>query len=174
MPSPPLEMEEGTPQRQAWEAAKTARRRGREPSPVASLQTALGARAPAALSDEGAALPGQGGAAERGHGAEKPVTFLLVEGRQDAVVAADLEVDLLFHALGDGSLGDDDADARLDGAQHSAVAAEHAPGRGHHRVAVLVIVLLHCRRAEFRDARESTPALHATPTPFPATRERSA
>ena len=69
-------------------------------------------------------------------------TFLLVQRRQDAVVAAHLEVDLLLHAVGDGALGDDDADARLDGAQHATVAVEDAAGRGDHRVAFVLVLVL--------------------------------
>ena len=70
------------------------------------------------------------------------LTFLLVQGGQDAVVPADFEVDLLFYALGDGPLWDDDADTRLDGAQHPAIAVEDPPGRGHHRVTFILIIIL--------------------------------
>lgn len=75
-------------------------------------------------------------------------TFLLVQGGQDAVVAAHLEVDLLLHALGDGALWDDDADARLYGAQDAAVAVEDATGGGHHRVTLVFVVVLQGARAD--------------------------
>lgn len=75
-------------------------------------------------------------------------TFLLVQRGQDAVVAAHLEVDLLLHALWDGALRDDDADARLDGAQDAAVAVEDAAGGGHHRVALVLVVVLQGARAD--------------------------
>lgn len=74
-------------------------------------------------------------------------TFLLVQGRQDAVVPAHLEVDLLLHALGNGTLRDDDADASLDGAQDAAVAVEDAAGGGHHCVALVLVVVLKRARA---------------------------
>lgn len=69
-------------------------------------------------------------------------TFLLIEGGQDVVVAAHLKVNLLLHALGDGALRDDDADARLDGAQDSSVAVEDAPGGGYHRVAFILVIIV--------------------------------
>lgn len=69
-------------------------------------------------------------------------TFFLIEGGQDVVVTAHLKVNLLLHALGDGALGDDDADARLDGAQDSSVTVEDAPGGGYHRVAFILVILV--------------------------------
>lgn len=72
------------------------------------------------------------------------LTFLLVQGGQDAVVPAHLKVNLLLHALRDGPLGNDDADARLDGAQDSSVTVEDTPSGGHHRVTFVLIVILQC------------------------------
>lgn len=69
-------------------------------------------------------------------------TFLLIEGGQDVVVAAHLKVNLLLHALGDGALRDDDADARLDGAQDSSVTVEDAPGGGYHRVTFILVIVV--------------------------------
>lgn len=88
-------------------------------------------------------LAGRPPTRQKRSGDSDTVTFLLIQRRQDAVVPADLEVDLLLHTLRDGPLRDDDAHAGLYGAQHAAVAVEHASGCGHHRVAVLVVILLH-------------------------------
>lgn len=82
--------------------------------------------------------------------AKRRLTFLLVEGGQDAVVPAHLEVNLLLHVLGDGALGDDDADARLDGAQDPSVTVENPPGRGHHRVSFVLVVVVQRAGAEGR------------------------
>lgn len=84
------------------------------------------------------------------------LTFLLVEGGQDAVVPAHLEVNLLLHALRDGTLGDDDADARLDGAQDSSVTVEDPPGGGHHRVPFILVVIVQSARAERRKKKPSS------------------
>lgn len=70
------------------------------------------------------------------------VTFLLVEWRQDAVVSAHFEVDLLLHALRYGALWDYDADTRLNGAQDAAVAVEDAASRGDHSVALVFIFII--------------------------------
>lgn len=70
------------------------------------------------------------------------LTFLFVQGGQDAVVPAHLEVNLLLHAFGDGALRDDDADARLDGAQDPSVTVEDPPGCGHHCVPFILIVIV--------------------------------
>lgn len=83
-----------------------------------------------------------------GVGRSRALTFLLVEGRQDAVVPAHLEVNLLLHALGDGALGNDDADARLDGAQDPSVAVEDATGGGDHCVPFVLIVVVQGAGAE--------------------------
>lgn len=69
-------------------------------------------------------------------------TFLLVQWRQDAVVPADLEVDLLLHSLRDGTLWDYDADSGLDGAQHASVGVEDASCCCHHRVALVFILVV--------------------------------
>lgn len=84
----------------------------------------------------------------------KPLTFLLVQGGQDAVVPAHLEVDFLLHALGDSTLGDDDADARLDGAEDTTVTVENSPGSGHHRVPFIFVVVVQSARAESMEAKE--------------------
>lgn len=78
------------------------------------------------------------------------LTFLLVEGGQDAVVPAHLKVDLLLHALGDRTLRNDDADARLDGAQDPPVAVEDAPGGGHHCVPFILVIIVQSTGAEGR------------------------
>ena len=83
-------------------------------------------------------------------------TLLFVQRRQDAVVAADLEVDLLFHPLGNGSLGDDDADTGLNGAQHPTIAVKHAAGSSHHCVTVFVFIFLHSWGTEFRNSQWRT------------------
>lgn len=72
---------------------------------------------------------------------ERP-TFFLIEGGQDVVVPAHLKVNLLLHALGDGALRDDDADARLDGAQDPSVTIEDPPGGGYHRVTFILVILV--------------------------------
>lgn len=69
-------------------------------------------------------------------------TFLLVQWRQDAVVSADLEVDLLLHSFWDGTLRDDDADPGLDGAQDASVGVEDTARRGHHCVAFVLILVV--------------------------------
>lgn len=69
-------------------------------------------------------------------------TFLLVQWRQDAVVSADLEVDLLLHSFWDGTLRDDDADPRLDGAQDASVGVEDTSRCRHHRVAFVFILVV--------------------------------
>ena len=77
-------------------------------------------------------------------------TFLFFERGQDAVVPAHLEVNLLLHALGDGTLGDDDADTRLDGAQDPSVTVEDAPGGGNHSVPFVLVVIVQRAGAEGR------------------------
>lgn len=69
-------------------------------------------------------------------------TFLLVQWRQDAIVSADLEVDLLLHSFWDGALRDDDAHSGLDGAQDASVGVEDASRRRHHRVAFVFILVV--------------------------------
>lgn len=81
----------------------------------------------------------------RGHATALDVaedTFLLVQWRQDAVVPADLEVDLLLHSFWDGTLRDYDADSGLDGAQDASVGVEDASCRSHHRVAFIFILVV--------------------------------
>lgn len=80
-------------------------------------------------------------------------TFLLVQRGQDAVVPAHLEVNLLLHTLGDGALGNDDADARLNGAQDASVAVEDPPSSGHHSVPFVFVVVLQSAGAEKRRRR---------------------
>lgn len=69
-------------------------------------------------------------------------TFLLVEWRQDAVVSADLEVDLLLHTFRDGTLWDNYADACLDGAQDAAVTVEDTSSCCNHCVALIFILII--------------------------------
>ena len=70
------------------------------------------------------------------------ITFLLVEWRQDAVVPADLEVDLLLHAFRDGALRDNNADPCLDGAQDASVRVEDTSCCCHHSVALVFILII--------------------------------
>lgn len=80
-------------------------------------------------------------------------TFLLVEGGQDAVVPAHLEVYLLLHALRDGTLGDNDADACLNGAQDASVTVKDPSGGGHHCVPFILVVIVQRAGAEGRRHR---------------------
>lgn len=75
------------------------------------------------------------------------LTFLFVKWWQDAVVPAHFEVDFLLYAFGNGPLGNDDAHAGLDRAEHPAVAVEDAACCGHHCVPVVVAVVLQCAGA---------------------------
>lgn len=84
------------------------------------------------------------------------LTFLLVEGGQDAVVPAHLEVNLLLHTLGDGALRDDDADTGLYRAQDPSITVEDAPGSSHHRVPFVFIVIVQCTRAIGQGYRQSS------------------
>lgn len=72
----------------------------------------------------------------------KHLTFLLVEWRQNAVVSTDLEVNLLLHAVGDGTLRDNDADACLDGAQNATVRVEDTTSCCHHSVTFVFIFII--------------------------------
>lgn len=70
------------------------------------------------------------------------LTFLLVEWRQNAVVSTDLEVNLLLHAVGDGTLRDNDADTCLDGAQNATVRVEDTTSCCHHSVTFVFIFII--------------------------------
>lgn len=79
------------------------------------------------------------------------LTFLLVEGGQDAVVPAHLEVNLLLHALWNCALWNDDADARLNGTQDPSVTVEDPTSGGHHRVSFIFVVIIQRTGAEGRE-----------------------
>lgn len=70
------------------------------------------------------------------------VTFLLVEWWQDAVVSADLEVDLLLHTVRYGTLWDNYADSCLNGAQDTAVGVEDTSSCCNHCVALIFILII--------------------------------
>ena len=70
------------------------------------------------------------------------VTFLLVEWWQDAVVSADLEVDLLLNTFRDGTLWDNYADTCLNRAQDATVGVEDAPSCRNHCVALIFILVI--------------------------------
>lgn len=70
------------------------------------------------------------------------VTFFLVEWWQDAVVSADLEVDLLLHTIRDCSLWDNDANTCLNGAQDTTVTIEDTSSSRNHCVALIFIIII--------------------------------
>lgn len=77
------------------------------------------------------------------------LTFLLVQWRQDAVVSAHLEIDLLLHAIRDGALGDNNTDSCFNGAQDASIGVEDASSCCDHRVAfVFILVIIQGARAE--------------------------
>lgn len=69
-------------------------------------------------------------------------TFLFVERGQEAVVSADLEVNLLLHPLRDCPLWDYYADTSLNGAQDAAVRVEDTTGCCNYSVAFIFVFIV--------------------------------
>lgn len=81
--------------------------------------------------------------------------LLFVQRRQDAVVPADLEVDLLFHprVIPWGWWW---CWHQSQWSQHPTIAVKHTTGSSHHCVTIFIFILLHGWGTEFRNSHWST------------------